>query len=394
MEQVAEFNNAWKGRGNLGNLIAELNRQKETKFDFVADSRTMEVVVDDHGNLCLVGLNDQAREMLPGCPALKRTALNQIAQRSGPGVPVKFVDKMMAGKGKKQNAIYHRALTDLINHLRTTDPEKNLIRCMDDQVRAVLSDKYRVIDNYDMAFACMDVAHRNSAEVIEANLSDNHMRIKFTTQKVWDTVNVKQQSGPQGNWYAAAIGNQELQGKTILGAKIKSELPGGPGTIHPVATVSNSETGCGGFNVRIGILMGICFNVATLENVVQQVHLGSRLEEGIFSAKTIEDDTKVIVAKAKDAVQAAFNTDSFKWMVAKAKDAQEKPIESPTDAVNNVIKDNSINEEHREALLEYFLRDYDQTQFGLAQAVSRLAQDVEPDSANELENLAGAMIAA
>lgn len=131
------------------------------------------------------------------------------------------------------------------------------------------------------------------------------MRIKFTSQSVWDRIDITQRSGPQGGWYAGAIGNKELIGKTILGATIRSELPGGSGTIHPVITVSNSETGHGSFRVRLGILMGICYNVATLEDVVSTVHLGERLQEGIYSAETVAADSKAIMLKARDAVRAA-----------------------------------------------------------------------------------------
>jgi hypothetical protein len=282
---------------------------------------------------------------------------------------------------------------EIVNGLHLETPSKRLVRCLDGKVRAWLSDSYRIIDNFDMAFTCMEEAQRKQAQVIEASLSDTHMRIKFTTQQVWDTIDIKQRSGPQGEWFAGAIGNRELHGKTILGATVRKDLPGGPGTIHPVITVSNSETGHGGFHVRIGILMGICFNVATLEDVVSQIHLGERMQEGIFSQETISADSKAIMLKARDAVRAAFDTEKFKSIVATAKAAQSDKIEQPSAAVNNIVETNSMNEEHREALLAYFLKDYDQTRFGLAQAVSRLAQDIEDgDDAYEMERLAGQII--
>jgi hypothetical protein len=158
-------------------------------------------------------------------------------------------------------------------------------------------------------------------------------------------------------------------------------------------TVLNSETGHGGFHVRIGILMGICFNVATLETIVTQVHLGERLDEGIFSREAISAESNAIMLKARDAVTAAFDGDKFKMMVAKAKAAQSDKVESPTAAIDNVIELGAVNEEQREALMTYFLRDYDPTRFGFAQAVSRLAQDTDdPDDAGDLESLAGKII--
>jgi len=382
--QIAEFNDSWKGRGNLSNLVQELERQREARIDFVADVRHLAVEVN--GGIKLVPTTGQAFEWMPNGPMeFNRSAYNQLAEKCSPSVPFNFFEKMMTERPKR--------LADLINGLHADDPKKRLVRTLDNKVRAWLSNSYRVIDNYDMAFTCLDEARKKNAQVFEASLSDKRMRIKFTTQEVWDKIDITQRSGPQGGWYAGAIGNRELIGKTILGATIREELPGGPGTIHPVVTVLNSETGHGGFHVRLGILMGICFNIATLETIVTRVHLGDRLEEGIFSPETISAESKAIMLKARDAVRAAFDQEKFAGIVAKAKAAQTDKIEAPAAAVDNVIEVCQINEEHKEALLTYFLRDYDSTRFGLAQAVSRRAQDLDdPDDAGELENIAGKII--
>lgn len=385
MKQVAEFNNAWKGRGNLAKLVQELQRQKESRHDFVADVRSLKVECEK-GRVLVAPGSVQAGEWLPdGAVPFNSKAVYQLAEKCNPSIPRKFFDDMLTNR--------HGRLADLINGLHADGPAKRLVRCLDGNVRAWLSDSYRIIDNYDMAFTCMDEAQRKQAQVIEASLSDTHMRIKFTTQQVWDKIDITQRNAPQGQWFAGAIGNKELQGRTILGATIRDELPGGPGTVHPIVTVSNSETGHGGFHVRIGILMGICFNVATLEDVVTQIHLGERMQEGIFSQEAISAESKAIMLKARDAVRAAFDTEKFKAMVATAQKAQSDAIEQPKAAIDNIVEVGGLNEEHKEALMMYFLKDYDQTRFGLAQAVSRLAQDTDDgDLAYEMERLAGKVI--
>jgi hypothetical protein len=383
-KQIAEFNDSWKGRGNLAQLVTELERQRDARIDFVADVRHLKV--ECNGGMKLIPATAQAFEWMPEGPMLfNKSAWHQLAGKCSPSIPTKFFDKMIEERPDR--------LAELINGLHADDPEKRLVRTVDNKVRAWLSNGYRVIDNLDMAFTCLEEARKRNAQVFEADLSDRRMRIKFTTQQVWDVIDVKQRSGPQGGWYAGAIGNKELIGKTILGAHIREELPGGPGTIHPVVTVLNSETGHGGFHVRIGILLGMCFNIATLETIVTQIHLGSRLDEGIYSQEAISAESVAIMLKARDAVRAAFDPDKFRAIVAKAKAAQTDKVESPTAAIDNVIGTGAVNEEQREALMTYFLRDYDPTRFGFAQAVSRLAQDVEdPDDAGELEELAGKII--
>jgi hypothetical protein len=383
-ETVAEFNDSWKGRGTLGNLVTELDRQRASRIDFVADVRHLRVEMN--GGVKLIPTTGQALEWMPDGPMMfLRSAYAQLAEKCSPSVPIKFFEKMLEDRPGR--------LAELINGLHADDPQKRFVRALDNKVRAWLSNSYRVIENHDIAYTCMDEARKKNAQVLEASLSDKRMRIKFTTQAVWDKIDITQRSGPQGGWFAGAIGNRELIGKTILGAQIREELPGGPGTIHPVVTVLNSETGHGGFHVRLGILMGVCFNVATLETIVSRVHLGDRLEEGIFSRETISAESKAIMLKARDAVRAAFDQDKFAAIVAKAKASQTDKIEMPMAAVDNVIAGGMVNEEQRDALLTYFLKDYDSTRFGLAQAVSRVAQDLDdPDDAGELENAAGKII--
>lgn len=382
---ITEFNNAWKGRGNLANLVKELQRQKESRVDFVADTRTMTVATAE-GGLYLRPTTPQTEEWLPseGC-LFKTGAYSQVLEKCTPSVPKRFGDALLETNAGR--------LVELINGLNADSPDKRLVRCLDGQVRGYLSSKYRILDNYDIAFSALDVAKRVGAQVFEAGLSDTNMRIKFTSQSVWDKIDSVQRSSPQGGWYAGAIGNKELQGKQVLGATIKGELPGGPGTVHPVVTISNSETGHGGFHVRLGILMGICFNIATMEEIISQVHLGGELETGIFSAETIAADSQVVMKKAADAMLAAFDQDKFRALIQKARNSQVQAIEHPTAAVDHLVESNLINGEQKEALLEYFLKDYDTTAFGLAQAVSRLAQDTDDsDLSNELELTAGKII--
>ena len=381
---VAEMNDTWKGRGTLQNTVTELERHRKSRIDFVADVRHL--TVEANGGIKIIPATAQAFEWMPEGPMMmKRAAYHQLAERTSPPMPTRFFDALMEERPNR--------LADLVNGLHADDPKKRLVRCLDNEIRAWLSNSYRVLDNLDIAFTCMEEAQKKNAQVFEADLSDRRMRIKFTTQDVWDKIDVTQRSGPQGGWFAGAIGNRDLMGKTIMGARIREELPGGPGTIHPVVTALNSETGHGGFHIRIGLLLGMCFNVATLETVVSRVHLGERLEEGMFSQETISAESKAIMLKARDAVRAAFDQNKFAAMVAKAKAAQADKLEAPGAAIDNIIATGAVNEEQREALLMYFHRDYDPTRFGLAQAVSRLAQDLDdPDDAGELENLAGKII--
>ncbi|MFZ5875422.1 MAG: hypothetical protein ACOYXU_03335 [Nitrospirota bacterium] len=381
METVSEFS-TWTGRGRLDQLVGELERQKEARIDFVADTRSVAVATRD-GALFLVPTEARAMEWLPqqGMP-IKDTALEQMGGKSVPSVPWRFLKELA-----KERPV--RA-TELLNGLMQDAPGRRFIRCLDGQVRAVLSDRYRVLDHYDIAFAALDAVRAVGGEVIEASLSDTRMKLKFATRSIWDAIDESRKGDP-GSWYSGGLGNQEHLQR--VSARVGGELPGGPGTVHPLVTVSNSETGHGGFGVRIGLLRAICFNLATVEDVVAKVHLGDRLAVGIFTEETVSQESKLIYLKARDAIKAAFHPETFARMVAVARQAQEDTVTSPHSAVQNVAKAAGLSEDQRTALLGYFLREYDATRYGMAQAVARLAQDeADPDQAGVLEDLAGTIL--
>lgn len=373
----------WSGRGSLEQMLAELDRQKATRVDFVADSRQLSVSAGEDGGLLLCPTASQTEEFVDKAGvAFSMRSLKQFGGRLNPSVPAKFTEGLAD--------TYPSIAAQLINDVAQANGKRHLFRCLDGRCRAVLSDKYRIMDHYDVAFSAMQAVQASNGEVVECSLSDTHMRIKFTSRNVWDAINLNRE-GDRGNWYSGGIGNQDHLRR--VGARSGGDLPGGPGTVHPLVTVSNSETGHGGLNVRIGLLQAICFNLATVESVVQEVHLGSKLDEGIFTEETRQKDSEAVMLKCRDAVTAAFDSQKFAAMVAKANAAQSDAIEAPTAAVNQFVEGQSLSEEVRDGILAHFLRDYDQTRYGMAQAVARYAQDVtEAEAASTLEDLAGKLI--
>lgn len=361
----------WKGRGRLQQLVAELDRQKQTKLDFVADARHL-MVVAGNGGIMLAPSDGVAQEWMPAAGLdIGHGALPQFGSRVEPNIPTRFLRDLAAQ--------HPSTAAGLINDLLQVKPGRHFIRCLDGKVRAFLSNSYRVLDNFDLAFAALGVAREHNAEVIEATLTDTNMRIKFTTKGIWDAISEKQERGEgshnfmgQGGW----------------------DLPGGHGTVHPLVTVSNSETGHGGLNVQIGIVRAFCVNMAVIESVQTHIHLGGKLEAGVYSEETLAMESKTIMLKCRDAIKAAFTPERFKKLMAKVNQAAETPVERPREAVENIIETAGLTDDDHDAILGYFLGDYDRNKYGLAQAVSRYSQDVEDaDSAYELEQIAGKVLA-
>lgn len=372
----------WSGRGRLDQLIAELERQKASRIDFVANVKTLRVEAVA-GKLQLAAGDKQVGEWLTQPTPINKNALRQLGgERVDPGVPGQFLEKLAAQHGD--------LAAGLLNGLMGRSSDRAMIRCLDGNVRAALSNSYLVLDHYDLAFKALEVARARGAEVCECRLSDDTMCIKLVDRSLWDQVAEGQRKGEGHAWYGQG-GNAKLlerTGWTGIGDKIEKE-----GLIHPVVTIRNSETGGGMLDVSLGIMEAWCTNTAMVERAIKRVHLGSKLEAGVFRAETQKANARAIMMQASDVIGAAFNQEKFKAIVAKMKKAAADKIEAPSSAVDNLVTDGKITQGERENLLAHFLRDYQPNRLGLSSAVSRLAQDTnDVERADELEVLSGALI--
>jgi hypothetical protein len=371
----------------LLNVVKELERQRESKIDFVADARSLRVFSDEQNDKKRLVLVPNERgpvsEWISKPNQILDKALPQFGEKVKPSIPAGFLREMAEA--------WPDHCGDMLTRLMHDTGGRRLVRCLDGKVRAYLSDRYRILDNYDLAFSALDAVKENGGEVFEASLSDTNMRLKFTSRAVWDALDGVRSKGASAGWYAGGLGNQEYLSR--VSARSWGDLPGGPGTIHPVVTVSNSETGHGGLYVRIGVLLAACFNIATVEEVAARIHLGDRQEIGIFRAETQELEARTIMAKCQDAIRAAFQPDVFKRIVDRCRVAQAIEVTNPSSAVENFVKTQAVPADRKDDLLRYFVSDYELTVFGFAQAVSRLAQDItDPDDAVTIEELAGEVI--
>jgi hypothetical protein len=387
-ETVSEMSRpGWGGRGSLKELVAELERQKDSRHDVVIDTRQLQIGRHGDTNAPMLmpraGCDRNTFEWfdVDGIP-ISDSAFGQVCGRVGVEVPVRFGRKLWS----EEPGICSGLLSDLM----LERPKRWLVRILDGRVRAVLSDSYQPFDHFDIAFKAMEVAREHDAEVIECSLTEQAMNLKLVRRDLWDKVD-EVRVGEKSGWYAGGLGNQEHLGKVY--ARTRGDMPGGPGTVHPIVTIRNSETGHGALSSRAGLLRAVCFNLATVETVIQQVHLGQKLDPGVYGVETRKLETQAAMAKTRDGIAGAMTPEVFKRMVAKAQAAQDTPVDA-TAAVDFAVSEAVISQESRDALLAHFLGgDVDHTAYGFAQSVARYAQDVENgDSATDLEAFAGRII--
>lgn len=322
----------------LSELVAELERQKTSRYDVVVPTTQLSVGVDVGTNTIFMDV-PQVQDHLPNKKhEITRYAHEQLATKCN--IPQRYYD-YMRDQGKLD------LLTDNVNTW-LPDREKRLIRVMDDKVRAVLSDRYRIIDNYDVLFEALQEFKKIQASGINVNiketsLTDRHLYIKVTSPDLTGEV-------------------MHYQGKTE--------------PVEAGIIISNSEVGCGAFRVEPFINVLVCQNGLIGEHKLAKVHLGKERGIGMidWSDKTLEYQDMTLWSEIKDLITTTFNPSIFKEWLDKINKVASVEIQKPILAVDNIIKKYAIPQSIKDDLVHQFMKETP-TAWGLSMAVTRVAQD-------------------
>ncbi len=324
----------------IGTLIKELERQKETSLDMIVDSRSLKAAPDgDH--VVELEIPDQGKYPLTPWAHL------QMAEKLE--IPKRYYDRMItAGKAE--------LLADNINAW-LGERDRRLIRVLDRQIRAVLSDRYRIMDNYDLLYLSMkEFRKKETVEIYKAEVTETMLYLKAIDRTLTAEI---------------------TRGDIIYGGLI----------------IRNSEVGASAFRVETFILRKICSNGLIGEHSLKKVHLGKQtmeIGEIDWSDETRELEDKALWAKARDIIRLTFDSSIFSSWVKKMRESTEIAIEKPTKAVNNIARLASLNEEQRDDLLAYFS---EHTKYGLVNAVTSLARETKnADEQIRLEGFGGKLL--
>ena len=232
--------------------------------------------------------------------------------------------------------------------------------------RAVLSDRYKVIDNDVVLEGLFPILQENAGmEVVSCEITPTKffLKARFPTLERDVGLNDPVQSG---------------------------------------VVISNSEVGQGGVSVAMLIYRLVCLNgmVVPFESFkARRNHIGGKLDfDDNFSIIASDETTKLqdqaFLASLKDVVRAAADPDVFHEAASKLQAANTRGITGNVEeAVQRVTKHLTLTQSEGDSVLENLVRDGNYTQWGLANAVTRTAQDIESyDRASELERMGGRVI--
>lgn len=332
-----------KAGKTLQELAIELDRQQAVKKDMIVDMGALSMDTGEAGlALQVTGSNMTAQY------GINDIAHRQIGQTLK--IPALYYDRMRAE--------YPELLAQNVNGWFSRTPDtKRMLRTMDGTARALLSDRYRRIDNFEVASAVLPIiSSMDGASVESCELTDSRMYLKVVNPRV--TAEVK-----KGDIVQAGI------------------------------IISNSEVGMGSVNVSPLVYRLVCSNgMIAQDGAVRKYHVGRANEGGedfsIYRSETIEADDKAFLMKLEDSVKAAVDQTRFAAIVDKMREATEATMEAKVvpQVVELASKEYGITEAEGKGILGHLIAGGDLSLYGLANAVTRQAQDVESyDRSTELE---------
>lgn len=252
-------------------------------------------------------------------------------------------------------------------------------------LRAMVSDRFRTIDNWDVLVAALDGVREAGTEVTidGCDLTDRRMYVRIVAPEI------KALAPALLANYRSPFGGGIERIREMAAREGMGYDPGTEPVVFAGFVISNSETGGGAFTITPRLTVKICRNGLTINaDALREVHLGGKLEEGIveWSDDTQRRALELVTAKARDAVATFINP---RYLEKKLEEFTAKagvPVVDAAKAIEVVTNRLRLSEATGKAVLDHFIRGGQLTLGGIAQAVSSVAQTIsDADSAADLE---------
>ena len=332
----------------LGEVLTELQRQNEAKRDFIGpaqsftllpDGVTFEITHRNTGEMETFGTSDLFHRQIG----------------STLGIPAKYYDMMRTQKPD--------LLAENVNAWFGDREQSYMIRSMDYGTgriaRALLSDRYRRIDNLEVATAVLPLfAGQEGMEVVSCEVTESRLALKIV--------------------------NHRLEMAVVPGDYVQAGV-----------MISNSEVGLGAVSVQPLVYRLVCSNGAIVNDFGERkAHVGraaKAMEDSfnLYSDEAKQAEDRAFLLKLRDITMAALEEARFAQIVGKLQDATHAKI---TGRVQDVIeltgKTYDLNQPEQDNVLNYLIQGGDLSLYGLSNAITRASQDVESyDRATMLEGI-------
>jgi hypothetical protein len=331
-------------------LINEVNRQAAVKKDYVRN--VSDLVMTRAGELMIVNPDDSSISM-----PMSRTAHIQLA--SNAKIPFSYYDRLLADDPD--------ILATNVNRWFEKNNKDKLIRSLDSTVRAILSPRYRRIDNdlvVNTVLETIEDKFGSDLVVKSSALTENHLYIKVTSPK--------------------------MEGEIRKGDIVNFGF-----------TISNSETGMGMAKCVPFLERLICTNGAVIEddsysgydikkrhvgrnNIVDTDFMVVEDEYSITKASQISESIRCAVANSLDSMRFEAITDKLKNATHKTVELRDLPK-----VVELIGKRHGFDQKVCKDIENNILAEEDFTLYGIMNGVTAYAKsdDLSYEEATRFETI-------
>lgn len=334
----------------LVSLAQELERQLLSKKDMIVPSSLMRFSTDD-ASRSEVAVEEKLGPARYGITELAR---RQLAEKLK--IPFHYFERMRL----EQPELLDRN----VNTWLQTETDQRLIRTLDGQIRAVLSDRYRRLDNFDLAEQVLPILQRLPDIRFESvQLTDTRMYLKAVTPRVT---------------FEMAPGD----------------------VVQAGVVISNSEVGQGTLSVQPLVFRLVCQNgLIAADQSLRKTHVGRSMGASedavtVFKDDTLQADDRAFFLKVRDVVEAAVSETTFHQIAQKMQRTQAIRLSGdPVKTVEVLANRYTLNDKERSGVLRHLIEGADLSGYGLVNAVTHYSQEIEDyDRATEFEVLGGKLI--
>lgn len=244
--------------------------------------------------------------------------------------------------------------------------------------RALLSDRFRTIDNYDILIATLQAINESGLNIKldtgGADISDRRLYLRFVCPDI------------------------EIQAPELL----KRYRPNGKDNeagngIISGFVLSNSEVGCGALTISARAKILACSNgLVKTDEKFNQRHLGAKLEEFSsvdWSAETKNKNLELIIHQIKDTIKTFVSEEFLGRHIQETIEKGSKELQHPLECVKQVTTSLGMSEQKANDVLNIFLKSGDTSAFGVAQAITLYAHTQgDADEQFELEKSAAEVL--
>jgi len=338
----------------LQELAREVSRVRMAKKDYLVPSSEVRMRTDAIGERNVPRLNFTAPDGTHAM-AMTESSRRQLAERLR--IPFQYFRRMQ----DEQPELLDRNVN---TWLEQEGGEARMVRTLDDKVRAVLSRRYRPIDNWMVAeWVLPHLQGWEGARVESCDLTETKMYLKIVLPRI----------------------EAEVQRGDVVQAGL---------------VVGNSETGHGSLYVQPLIFRLVCTNgMIASDHTMRRAHIGRLLEvndDGVtmFGDDTLRADDRAFALKLRDVIKQVASEQTFRLIVDRMRSTLGIELGGhPAKSVEILGDRYSLTKEEQGGVLRHLIEGGDLSGYGLLNAVTAFAQDVaDYDRATELEAVGGRLL--